>query len=58
MIFFSETISSRFHKDEVKSINKILRTNKDLYDSQSHFLRCAVIKLINEHHKEWDLFIS
>jgi len=52
MIFFSETISSRFHKDEVKSINKILRTNKDLYDSQSHFLRCAVIKLINEHHKE------
>jgi len=51
MVFFTELLNARFHKEEVKSINKILRSNKDLYDNKSHFLRCAVIKLINDHNK-------
>ena len=47
---FNEVINIRLYSDEVKSINKIigLKRNRDKYGSKSHFIRCAIIKLIRE----------
>ena len=49
---FDVTTSLRLYQDELIDIKKILRKNRDIYFNQSHFIRCAIIKLINEHKKD------
>jgi len=48
---FNELIPIRIRDDEVKAINKIISKSKGKYESRSHFVRCAVIKLIREESK-------
>lgn len=51
MSFFNDSSQFRIRKTEKKAIKQILRRNKGLYDSESHFIRSAIIRLIKEHRK-------
>jgi len=46
-MFFKNIISFRLRDEEMDQINKIMLSNRDKYFNLSHFVRCAVIKLIN-----------
>lgn len=46
-MFFTDKITVRFRKQELKEIKKIVKKKKDIYDDVSHFIRCATIKEIN-----------
>ena len=49
MSFFNETLSARFCKGELKDIEKIVKLKRNDYENVSHFIRCAVINLVNAH---------
>lgn len=49
MSFFSERVIARFCKSEIENIDLLVKNNKDLYENRSQFLRCAAIRLINDH---------
>lgn len=45
VIDFDEVITVRLKKSDLKDIEKILKKDTDdRYDSQSHFIRCAIRK--------------
>lgn len=45
---FEEIIPTRFTKDQVKLIKKIIRKDNETYDSVSHFIRASTIKRCRE----------
>jgi hypothetical protein len=45
---FEETIKSRIKKEHIKLIDKIVRKDQEKYYNRSHFIRCAIIKLVRE----------
>lgn len=45
-MFLDEKVNFRLRDDETKIIRKIVKKSKDIYDSESHFYRVAVLKLI------------
>ena len=47
-MFFEEKVNLRIRKDTLKLIHKIITKDNISYDSESHFIRCATIKLVNE----------
>ena len=47
-INFEEVNSIRLKSEVSESINKIIRAYKGKYDNKSHFIRCAINKLIRE----------
>ena len=51
VVDFEEVIALRLKKEDKKVIKKIVRQSKDLYDSPSHFIRCAVRRLIREEER-------
>ena len=51
-MFLDDRIDVRIRKDDLKIISKIVRADEgDRYDNESHFIRCAVLKLIREERK-------
>lgn len=49
-MFFSEKINIRLRKDELKKIKKLLKKSEK-YENVSHFIRCAILKLIKEEEE-------
>jgi Arc/MetJ-type ribon-helix-helix transcriptional regulator len=47
-MFFERLITLRIREGYLEEINNIVSVNQDRYDGTSHFIRCAIIKLINE----------
>jgi len=47
-MFFDERISLRLRKDTLKLIDKIVTRDNISYDSEAHFIRCAVLKLVRD----------
>ena len=57
VVSFEEHINIRIKHEHRKIIAKILNKDKeDLYDSESHFIRCAIIKLIREERQRLKLW--
>jgi len=50
-MFFDIIKSFRLRPEENKSLKEICKFLDDRYDNESHFIRCAVIKLINGEQK-------
>jgi hypothetical protein len=49
VVSFEDHLNIRIKHEHRKKIAKILnKDDSDLYDSESHFIRCAIIKLIRE----------
>ena len=48
MVFHDEIIQLRIQKEYSLKIEKLVRKNPDKFDSSSHFVRCAIIKLLKE----------
>lgn len=48
MTFFQTIVNFRIRKEDLKLVKKICRANKKKYDSESHFFRAAVLKLMRE----------
>lgn len=46
MSFFQEEKHLRIRKEESEKINYIVSKMQDKYENESHFIRCAVIRLI------------
>lgn len=46
MTFFDETKQIRIRKEESDKINYLVSKMQDKYENESHFIRCAVIRLI------------
>jgi len=40
--------SFRIRKDDFSVVKKICRADSERYDNESHFIRCAVLKLLRE----------
>jgi len=51
-MYFSKRLSFRIRSDEIKQVKQILKSNRYKYFNESHFIRCAVLKLINEEKNE------
>lgn len=47
-MFLDELTAFRIREDDLKMISKITRQDREKYDSESHFIRIAVLKLIRE----------
>jgi hypothetical protein len=43
-MFFDTRVSCRMREDEIKLIKRVIKHNRDLYDNESHFIRCAVLR--------------
>lgn len=48
----------RLSKDLKTKINNIVKKNKDLYDNESHFIRCAVMRFIIYLNEESKVFLQ
>lgn len=51
VIGFDEVIQARILSSEKKAIRRIVRRDRDKYFNDSHFFRCAIIKLIKEEKR-------
>jgi Arc/MetJ-type ribon-helix-helix transcriptional regulator len=49
MVFHDEVIQLRIKKEFSLKIDKLVRKNPDKFDSSSHFVRCAIIRLLREY---------
>lgn len=49
IIDFEEQLGFRIKTLDRKKIKLIVKNNQDLYYNESHFVRCAVIKLLREY---------
>lgn len=47
-MYLDSIIKVRLREKEIKEILKIISYKNDKYDNMSHFIRCAIIKLIKE----------
>jgi hypothetical protein len=45
-MFFSKRVIIRLSETQIKDIELIKNERKDIYESKSHFIRCAIIRLI------------
>jgi hypothetical protein len=46
MKFFTELMHCRLRTEERKELKKLVRRNPDIYDSESHFIRVAILREI------------
>ena len=45
---FEKTIKTRVTESQAEQIKYIVQENPQLYESESHFIRCAVIQLLRK----------
>lgn len=50
--FFDDQINVRIREDEYEAIEDVIKEKQDLYSNVSHFIRVAIIKLLNEERKK------
>ena len=46
---FNVKATIRLTLEQIRSIKTITQNNPDLYDNINHFIRCSIIKNINNH---------
>jgi Arc/MetJ-type ribon-helix-helix transcriptional regulator len=46
--YHDKKLSVRLSEDVLNSVNDVVRNNPNIYFNNSHFIRCAVIKLLKE----------
>jgi len=51
MTFFDETTRVRLKSETKNMINELLLKHSDMFSSQSHVIRCAIIRLYNSLQK-------
>jgi hypothetical protein len=49
VIGFDEIGHFRILSDEKLKMQKVIRQNQDIYYNESHFIRCAIIKILKEY---------
>ena len=47
-MFLDDRTDVRIKKEDLKFIHKIVNSDSEKYDNESHFIRCAVLRLIRE----------
>ena len=52
VIGFRKLIGFRARQEEVKDIDYIVSKNREKYSNRSHFVRCAVNRLVREEVKK------
>lgn len=52
-MFLEKTIQVRIRKNDIQTIEEIVEVNKDKYENVSHFVRCAILKLMRE--ERWQI---
>jgi len=48
VIDFESTLNLRIKNDDKRKIVKVVSKNQDIYFNESHFVRCAILKLLRE----------
>jgi len=43
-----KVITARFSDGQIRDIEVIVENNKDKYENVSHFVRCAVLRLVRQ----------
>ena len=52
-MFLTTPTQIRLQKDDLKEIERIVKFHKgEKYSSESHFIRCAIIRLIREEKQD------
>jgi len=51
VVGFQKRVSIRILEKDVDDVKYIVAKSQELYESESHFIRCAVRKLIREEKK-------
>ena len=51
-MYLDTILMVRIQTSQVMQIEKIMLSKNDKYENVSHFIRCAIIKLINEEKKK------
>lgn len=50
-MFFEDRATFRLTEEQKKAIKEIFEEHQDKYENVSHFVRCAILKLIKEEQK-------
>jgi hypothetical protein len=48
VVFFEETFHIRIKAEDKIKINKVVDKNQDIFFNDSHFIRCALIRLLRD----------
>jgi hypothetical protein len=48
VIGFDRQVNFRIRQNDFREITKITNKNQDLFYNESHFIRCAVLKMLRE----------
>jgi len=51
-MIFKGIKSIRLSDEQAKQVHLVVNLNPEIYGSASHFVRCAIIKLLRENHPE------
>jgi Arc/MetJ-type ribon-helix-helix transcriptional regulator len=51
-MFMGEHVNFRMNQEQAVMVGLLIKKYPDRYKSPSHFVRCAVIQLINKHVAE------
>ena len=48
VIFFDDIVVARIKSEERKKIVKVVNKNQDVFESDSHFVRCCIIRSLRD----------
>lgn len=50
-MYLDKAITFRLRIEEYDEIKEILYNSKDIYESESHFIRCAILRLVRDERR-------
>lgn len=51
VVYFDDVTILRVKVEDKKKMKKIIKKNHDIFNNESHFVRCAIIKLLRDYDK-------
>ena len=55
VVDFEDMIKVRIKAVDRKAINKVVSKSNDVYDNESHFVRCAIRRLLRDDCKKYKI---
>jgi Arc/MetJ-type ribon-helix-helix transcriptional regulator len=49
VVFFEENLHVRIKAEELSHLEKVVKKNQDIFMSESHLVRCALIKFLRDY---------
>lgn len=49
VVFFEENLHIRVRSEELAKLEKVVKRNQDIFMSESHLVRCALIKFLRDY---------